>query len=109
MLEVIYILGGVSITSTKISKNFTGILSMTKSNTKAIQLRPITTPTRKNCRKNGGRRSSFEESIQLFEEGMKLSKTCQDALKEAEGKIQKLSEQGDSLVDFEEEAKKITK
>ena len=46
---------------------------------------------------------SLEESIKLFEEGMKLSKICQAALKEAEGKIQKLSKQGDSLVDLEEE------
>ena len=46
---------------------------------------------------------SLEESIKLFEEGMKLSKSCQAALKEAEGKIQKLSKQGDSLVDLEEE------
>ena len=46
----------------------------------------------------------LEESIKLFEEGMKLSKTCQAALKEAEGKIKKLSQQGDALVDFEEES-----
>ena len=51
----------------------------------------------------------LEESIKLFEEGMKLSKTCQAALKEAEGKIQKLSEQGDTLVDFEEESEKKNK
>lgn len=46
----------------------------------------------------------LEESIKLFEEGMKLSQACQIALKEAEGKIKKLSHQGDALVDFEEES-----
>ena len=46
----------------------------------------------------------LEESIKLFEEGMKLSKTCQTALKEAEGKIKTLSQQGDALVNFEDES-----
>ena len=107
MLDVIYILGGVSITSTKIIKNFPGILGMTKSDTKKQfnfdqSLRQLETIVEKMEEDD----LPLEESIKLFEEGMKLSKTCQAALKEAEGKIQKLSEQGDSLVDFEEESEK---
>ncbi len=107
MLEVIYILGGVSITSTKISKNFTGILSMTKSNTKKqFNFDQSLRQLEKIVEKMEEDDLPLEESIKLFEEGMKLSKTCQAALKEAEGKIQKLSKQGDSLVDFEEESEK---
>ena len=48
----------------------------------------------------------LEQSIKLFEEGMKLSKTCQTALKEAEGKIKQLPQQGDDLVDFEQESER---
>ena len=36
---------------------------------------------------------SLEESVRLFEEGMKLSDTCKKELEEAEGKIQLLVEQ----------------
>ncbi|MCU7556816.1 exodeoxyribonuclease VII small subunit [Macrococcus capreoli] len=35
---------------------------------------------------------SLEQSIQLYETGVKLSKACQDKLKEAEQKIAKLQE-----------------
>lgn len=35
---------------------------------------------------------SLEQSIKLYEEGVKLSKACQDKLKEAENKIAKLQE-----------------
>jgi exodeoxyribonuclease VII small subunit len=36
---------------------------------------------------------SLEESVQLFEEGMKLSEACKKELEAAEGKIQLLVEQ----------------
>jgi exodeoxyribonuclease VII small subunit len=36
---------------------------------------------------------SLEESVQLFEEGMKLSEACKKELEAAEGKIQMLVEQ----------------
>ena len=42
----------------------------------------------------------LEESIKLFEEGIKLSKSCQNALKIAEVKIQKLMKDGETLEDF---------
>ena len=42
----------------------------------------------------------LEESIKLFEEGVKLSKSCQKALKIAEVKIQKLMKDGETLEDF---------
>ncbi|WP_414049747.1 exodeoxyribonuclease VII small subunit [Macrococcus animalis] len=35
---------------------------------------------------------SLEKSIELYEAGVKLSKACQDKLKEAEQKIEKLQE-----------------
>lgn len=37
---------------------------------------------------------SLEESIQLFKEGMALSKRCLSALEEAEGTIQRLLDDG---------------
>ena len=37
----------------------------------------------------------LEESIQLFEEGMKLSTACKDQLENAEGKVQVLMRQRD--------------
>ena len=107
MLDVIYILGGVSITSTKIIKNFPGILGMTKSDTKKqFNFDQSLRQLEKIVERMEEDDLPLEESIKLFEEGMKLSKTCQAALKKAEGRIQKLSEQGDALVDFEEESEK---
>ena len=47
----------------------------------------------------------LEESIKLFEKGVELSKQCQTALKTAEGKIQKLLDNGNTLGNFEEEEK----
>ena len=108
MLDGIYILGGaVYKLSTKINENFPGILGMTKSNTKKqFNFDQSLRQLEKIVERMEGDDLPLEESIKLFEEGMKLSKTCQAALKEAEGKIQKLSEQGDTLVDFEEESEK---
>lgn len=37
---------------------------------------------------------SLEESLKTFERGVKLTRTCQDALKQAEQKIQILSGKG---------------
>jgi exodeoxyribonuclease VII small subunit len=37
---------------------------------------------------------SLEESVQLFEEGMKLSEACKKELEAAEGKIQLLVDRG---------------
>lgn len=37
---------------------------------------------------------SLEESVRLFEEGMKLSESCKRELEAAEGRIQILMEQG---------------
>jgi exodeoxyribonuclease VII small subunit len=39
---------------------------------------------------------SLEDSVQLFEEGMKLSDACKKELEAAEGKIQLLVDQGRS-------------
>jgi exodeoxyribonuclease VII small subunit len=39
---------------------------------------------------------SLEESVQLFEEGMKLSDACKKELEAAEGKIQLLVDRGKS-------------
>lgn len=47
---------------------------------------------------------SLEESVQLFEEGMRLSEACKKELEVAEGKIQLLVDRGKSgmkVVDFE--------
>jgi exodeoxyribonuclease VII small subunit len=47
---------------------------------------------------------SLEESVQLFEEGMKLSEACKKELEAAEGKIQLLVDRGKSgmkVVDFD--------
>ena len=47
---------------------------------------------------------SLEESVQLFEEGIKLSDACKKELEVAEGKIQLLVDRGRSgmkVVDFE--------
>ena len=47
---------------------------------------------------------SLEESVRLFEEGMKLSDACKKELEAAEGKIQMLVEKrggGMKVVDFE--------
>ena len=48
---------------------------------------------------------SLEESVKLFEEGVKLSASCKQELEAAEGKVQILMEQGGKLKprDFEEE------
>jgi len=44
---------------------------------------------------------TLEESLQVFEQGIGLSKQCQAALKQAEQKIQILTEQNDQLEAFE--------
>jgi exodeoxyribonuclease VII small subunit len=47
---------------------------------------------------------SLEESVQLFEEGIKLSDACKKELEAAEGKIQLLVDRGKGgmkVVDFE--------
>ena len=48
---------------------------------------------------------SLEESVKLFEEGVKLSASCKQELEAAEGKVQILMEQGGKLKprDLEEE------
>ena len=99
--------GRAATTATKVNQNFPGRLNMTKSNTKKqfnfdLSLKQL----EKIVAKMEEDDLPLEESIKLFEEGMKLSKTCQAALKEAEGKIKKLSQQGDALVEFEEESEK---
>ena len=43
----------------------------------------------------------LEESIKTFEEGVKLTKHCQNLLSKAELKIQKLVESKDGSIDFE--------
>ncbi len=47
----------------------------------------------------------LEQSIKLFEEGIELSKKCQIALKAAEGKIEKLMKESNSLVEFKDVGK----
>ncbi len=49
---------------------------------------------------------SLEESVRLFEEGLKLSNACKKELEAAEGKIQMLVDRGKAgmkVVDFETE------
>jgi exodeoxyribonuclease VII small subunit len=41
---------------------------------------------------------SLEESLKAFEQGVKLTRECQQALQEAEQKVQLLSEQNGELV-----------
>ena len=43
----------------------------------------------------------LEESLQLFEEGIKVSKKCEESLKIAELKVKKLMEDGKTLVNFD--------
>tara|TARA_B100000941_G_C28311554_1_gene451799 strand:+ start:509 stop:745 length:237 start_codon:yes stop_codon:yes gene_type:complete len=43
----------------------------------------------------------LEESIKTFEEGVKLTKHCQNLLSKAEIKIQKLVESNDGSIDLE--------
>ena len=47
----------------------------------------------------------LEQAMKKFEEGIKLTRGCQSALKDAEQKVQQLlkSAGGDELVDFEVE------
>lgn len=44
----------------------------------------------------------LEESLRLFEEGVKISKKCEESLKNAELKVKQLMEDGKTLVDFEQ-------
>ncbi len=44
----------------------------------------------------------LNESIKIFEEGVKLSKHCQELLTKAELKIQKLLEKDDGSLDLED-------
>jgi exodeoxyribonuclease VII small subunit len=41
---------------------------------------------------------SLEDSLKAFEKGIKLTRSCQQALKEAEQKVQLLMGEGDELV-----------
>lgn len=47
---------------------------------------------------------SLEESLKKFERGIELTRTCQQALQEAEQKVQMLIEkqQGDAIVDVDD-------
>lgn len=44
----------------------------------------------------------LEESLRLFEEGVKVSKKCEESLKNAELKVKQLMEDGKTLVNFEQ-------
>ena len=44
---------------------------------------------------------SLEQALEHFEQGVKLCKQCQTALSEAELKVQRLMEDGQTLDDFE--------
>ena len=97
--------GRGTITLTKTNQNFPGILDMTKSyKEKQFNFDLSLKQLEKIVEKMEEDDLPLEESIKLFEEGMKLSKACQTALKEAEGKIKTLSQQGDALVNFEDES-----
>jgi exodeoxyribonuclease VII small subunit len=41
---------------------------------------------------------SLEESVRLFEEGVKLSNACKKELEAAEGKVQKLVDRGNGVM-----------
>ena len=45
----------------------------------------------------------LEESLRLFEEGIKVSKKCEESLKNAEQKIRKLMEDGKTLTTFDQD------
>lgn len=47
---------------------------------------------------------SLEESLKSFERGIKLSQQCQQALNNAEQKVQKLTQNEQGLQDFNHEA-----
>ena len=42
----------------------------------------------------------LEESLKLFEEGIKVSKKCEESLKNAEQKVRKLMKDGKTLAPF---------
>ena len=48
----------------------------------------------------------LEESLRLFEEGIKVSKKCEESLKIAELKVKKLLEDGKTLVNFDHDQSK---
>lgn len=41
---------------------------------------------------------SLEESLKAFEQGIKVARECQTALKDAEQKVEVLTKQGDQLI-----------
>ncbi|MGB1158813.1 MAG: exodeoxyribonuclease VII small subunit [Porticoccaceae bacterium] len=41
---------------------------------------------------------SLEESLKAFEQGIKVARECQAALKDAEQKVEVLTKQGDQLI-----------
>ena len=47
--------------------------------------------------------TSLEESMELFEKGVKLSRVCQKYLSEAQLKVTKLIAESDTEVDFDTE------
>lgn len=42
---------------------------------------------------------SLDESLSAFEEGVKLTRACQDSLKNAEQKVSQLMKDGDQLIE----------
>lgn len=53
-------------------------------------------------RKLEGEQVPLEESMRLYEEGMKLGRRCRRMLDEADERIRKLAEQGDGDADEKE-------
>lgn len=47
--------------------------------------------------------ASLEESMQLFEQGIKLSRTCQNLLSEAQLKVTQIIAQSDKEIQFDTE------
>ena len=45
----------------------------------------------------------LEESLRLFEEGIKVSKKCEESLKNAEQKVRKLMKDGKTQTPFEQD------
>lgn len=45
----------------------------------------------------------LEESLKLFEEGIKVSKKCEESLKNAEQKVRKLMKDGKTLTPFDQD------
>lgn len=75
---------------------------MTKKTTKKFDFEKSLTRLEELVDEMDGEQTNLEKAIQNFEEGMKLSKSCEDYLNQAQGRIEKITKEHTGQTNIED-------